>query len=146
MPADSLAHGVHAEQTASTANNAKNPAQTGVTPGAGTSDAKRLPGTDAQTQRARELIYFFRTHRVFSRDEKWARTIRELATIGKPAVPELVAELDRTGRDATLRSLAFCLCLKVGQAPRGRGLGRLGRVPAVVSVGPDYSDSPYRPA
>ena len=38
-----------------------------------------------------------------------AQTIRALATIGKAAVPELVAELDRTDRDATLRSLAFCL-------------------------------------
>ena len=94
--------------------------------GAETSDAKRSPRTDAQTQRARELIYFFRTYRVFCRDEEWAQTIRELATIGKPAVPELVAELDRTDRDATLRSLAFCL----------RAIGDPRAVPALIRAIP----------
>ena len=69
--------------------------------------AKPAPDADDRTRRVRELIYFFRDYRVFSRDEEWAQTIRELATIGKDAVPELVAELDRTDRDATLRSLAF---------------------------------------
>jgi hypothetical protein len=74
-----------------------------------TADLPQAPRTDDQTRRVRELIYFFRTYRVFSRDEEWAQTIRELAAIGKVAVPELVAELDRTDRDATIRSLAFCL-------------------------------------
>ena len=91
------------------ANQANKPSQHVVTPEAGRSQANRVPRTDDQTQRVRELIYFFRTYRVFCRDEEWAQTIRELATIGKAAVPELVAELDRTDRDATLRSLAFCL-------------------------------------
>jgi hypothetical protein len=67
------------------------------------------PSAEDRTQRIRELIYSFRNYRVFSRDEEWAKTIRELATIGKPAVPELVAELDRSDRDATIRSLAFAL-------------------------------------
>lgn len=62
-----------------------------------------------QVQRARELIYLFRQHRVFVRDEEWARNIRELVEIGKPAVPELVAELDRTDHNSTLRSLGFTL-------------------------------------
>jgi hypothetical protein len=94
--------------------------------GDGTAAAKRSPGTDDQTRRVRELIYFFRTYRVFCRDEEWARTIRELATIGKAAVPELVAELDRTDRDATLRSLAFCL----------RAIGDARAVPALVRAIP----------
>jgi hypothetical protein len=94
--------------------------------GAGTSDAKRSPRTDDQTQRVRELIYFFRTYRVFSRDEEWAQTIRELATIGKAAVPELVAELDRTDRDATIRSLAFTL----------RAIGDARAVPALIRAIP----------
>jgi hypothetical protein len=70
---------------------------------------ERAPRAGDPAQRVRELIYFFRTYRVFCRDEEWAQTIRELAAIGKDAVPELVAELDRTDRDATLRSLAFTL-------------------------------------
>jgi hypothetical protein len=91
-----------------------------------TSDPKQTPRTDHQTQRVRELIYFFRNYRVFSRDEEWARTIRELAKIGKMAVPELVAELDRTDRDATLRSLAFCL----------RAIGDPRAVPALIRAIP----------
>ena len=105
---------------------ATDPAPKAATQGAGTSDAKRSPGADAQTQRVRELIYFFRTYRVFCRDEEWAQTIRELATIGKAAVPELVAELDRTDRDATLRSLAFCL----------RAIGDPRAVPALIRAIP----------
>jgi hypothetical protein len=82
--------------------------------------------SDAQTQRVRELIYFFRNYRVFSRDEEWAQTIRELTTIGKPAVPELVAELDRADRDSTLRSLAFTL----------RAIGDPRAVPALIRAIP----------
>ncbi len=90
------------------------------------SAAKPAARPDAQTQRIRELIYFFRSYRVFIQDEEWARTIRELATIGKPAVPELIAELDRTDRDATLRSLAFCL----------RAIGDERAIPALVRAIP----------
>ncbi len=63
---------------------------------------------------------------MFSRDEEWAQTIRELAAIGKAAVPELVAELDRTDRDATLRSLAFTL----------RAIGDPRAVPALIRAIP----------
>lgn len=61
------------------------------------------------TQRVRVQIYILRQHRVFCRNDEWAAAIRELAQIGKPAVPELVAELDRTNRDQTLRALGFTL-------------------------------------
>ena len=81
---------------------------------------------DEKTRRVRELIYFFRSYKVFNRDEEWARTIRELATIGKSAVPELVAELDRTDRDATIRSLAFSL----------RAIGDRRAVPALIRAIP----------
>jgi len=64
---------------------------------------------DDVTQRVREQIYILRQHRVFCRNDVWAAAIRELAQIGKPAVPELVAELDRTNRDQTLRALGFTL-------------------------------------
>ncbi len=90
------------------------------------------PASKETTQRIRQLIYFFRNHRVFSRDEEWARTIRELATIGRPAVPELVAELDRTDRDATLRSLAFTL----------RAIGDPRAVPALIRAIPKALRAP----
>jgi hypothetical protein len=64
---------------------------------------------DDVTQRVREQIYILRQHRVFCRNDEWAAAIRELVWIGKPAVPELVAELDRTNRDQTLRALGFTL-------------------------------------
>ncbi len=87
---------------------------------------KSANAADEKTRRVRELIYFFRSYRVFNRDEEWARTIRELATIGKAAVPELVAELDRTDRDATIRSLAFSL----------RAIGDRRAVPALIRAIP----------
>ncbi len=87
---------------------------------------KKAKAADDKTQRVRELIYFFRSYNVFIRDEEWARTIRELATIGKAAVPELVAELDRTDRDATIRSLAFSL----------RAIGDRRAVPALIRAIP----------
>jgi RNA polymerase sigma factor (sigma-70 family) len=89
------------------------------------SDKEAKPADD-KIQRARELIYFFRSYNVFNRDEEWARTIRELATIGKAAVPELVAELDRADRDATIRSLAFSL----------RAIGDRRAVPALIRAIP----------
>ena len=39
----------------------------------------------------------------------WASIIRELIEIGKPAVPKLTAELDRTEQDKMLRNLGFVL-------------------------------------
>jgi hypothetical protein len=84
-----------------------------------------------QTRRVRELIYLFRQHRVFSRDEEWAENIRELVEIGKPAVPELVAELDRTDRNSTLRSLGFAL----------RAIGDRRAVPALIRAIPKTRDN-----
>lgn len=80
-----------------------------VTRKAEPSKSRREPATAARdvTQRAREQIYILRQHRVFCRNDVWAAAIRELAQIGKPAVPELVAELDRTNGDQTLRALGF---------------------------------------
>src|SRR5262249_14057284 len=65
--------------------------------------------SEAQLRRIRELIYVLRQHRVFERCDEWAAAIRELAQIGKPAVPELIAELDRTTRNESLRALGFTL-------------------------------------
>ena len=53
----------------------------------------------------------------------WASVIRELIEDGKPAVPKLTAELDRTQRDKMLRDLAFVL----------RGIGDPRAAPALDS-------------
>ncbi len=96
----------------------------GATARPGSDQAAR--SADEKTRRVRELIYFFRSYKVFNRDEEWARTIRELAAIGRDAVPELIAELDRTDRDATIRSLAFSL----------RAIGDRRAVPALIRAIP----------
>ena len=64
---------------------------------------------DAARRRTRELIYVLRQYRVFDRCDEWGAAIRELIQIGKPAIPELVAELDRTDREQELRALGFIL-------------------------------------
>jgi len=99
--------------------------------------------TDADentVRRTRELIFFFRHHHAFTHEEEWAKTIRELIQIGKPAVPELVAELDGTERRNTISSLAFTL----------RAIGDNRAVPALIRAIPKtllsgkYSDCGIR--
>ncbi len=41
--------------------------------------------------------------------KRWAKALRELVQIGKPAVPPLIEELDRTTDERRLRSLGFAL-------------------------------------
>ena len=125
-PTDSPPRGPLAEGLAPATTQPKDPSENVVKPGAPASNAKQSQPTDAQTQRVRELIYLFRNFRTATRVDEWAQTIRELATIGKAAVPELVAELDRTDRDATLRSLVFCL----------RAIGDPRAVPALIRAIP----------
>ncbi len=63
-----------------------------------------------QQQRVRELVYVLRhMPTVFSGFDQWVAAIKELVEIGKPAVPELVAELDRTERDLTMRAIGYTL-------------------------------------
>jgi beta-lactamase regulating signal transducer with metallopeptidase domain len=56
----------------------------------------------------------------------WASVIRELIEIGKPAVPKLTAELDRTEKDKMLRDLGFVL----------RGIGDPHAAPALIRAIP----------
>ncbi len=56
----------------------------------------------------------------------WAAVLRELIEIGKPAVPILTAELDRTEEDEMLRDLGFVL----------RGIGDPRAAPALIRAIP----------
>jgi beta-lactamase regulating signal transducer with metallopeptidase domain len=66
-------------------------------------------------------------------DEKpWASVVRELIQMGKAAVPQLCAELDRTERDMTLRALGFVL----------RGIGDRRAIPAMIRAIPRLLQPP----
>src|SRR5262249_14679674 len=56
----------------------------------------------------------------------WATAARRLAQIGKPAVPALIEELDRTTENRALRSLGFTL----------RAIGDPRAVPALIRAIP----------
>jgi hypothetical protein len=58
--------------------------------------------------------------------KRWATAIRDLVRIGKPAVPHLIAELDRTTANRPLRSLGFTL----------RAIGDPRAVPALIRAIP----------
>jgi hypothetical protein len=93
------------------------------TAGAGADKPATPAKSDAGVQkRVRELIYILRHHRIAVRADEWAGAIRELVQIGKPAVPEIVAELDGTESSATIRGLAFTL----------RAIGDPRAVPALI--------------
>jgi hypothetical protein len=58
--------------------------------------------------------------------QRWAKAARDLVQIGKPAVPPLVEELDRTTENPSLRSLGFTL----------RSIGDPRAVPALIRAIP----------
>ncbi len=62
-----------------------------------------------RTRRIREQILVLRGCRIFKEMEAWALAIRELVSIGKPAVPELLAELRRAQRWPTQSTVVFTL-------------------------------------
>jgi hypothetical protein len=68
-----------------------------------------VPISDTQLAQTRQAIYTLRYYLIFNDNDKWVNAMRTLVEIGRPAVPELVAELDRTNRDGTIRALAFTL-------------------------------------
>ena len=65
LPADSPLGGAEAEASPSATKQKTDPSQKAATHGANASDPKQSPRADDQTQRTRELIYFFRSYRVF---------------------------------------------------------------------------------
>ncbi|MBN2582148.1 MAG: carboxypeptidase regulatory-like domain-containing protein [Planctomycetes bacterium] len=81
---------------------------------------------DAAKRRIRELVYVLRHSAGFSRVDEWSAAMKELAEIGRPAVPDLAAELDRTSNDGTMRQIGFVL--RVIRDPRA--------VPALIRALP----------
>ncbi|MHC4693518.1 MAG: right-handed parallel beta-helix repeat-containing protein [Planctomycetota bacterium] len=62
-----------------------------------------------QTRQIREQILILRNCHIFKEMETWASAVRELVRIGKPAVPELLAEMRRSQRWPTQSTAAFTL-------------------------------------
>ena len=86
----------------------------------------RATPTAAQEDRLEAALEILKNYSVGTNEESWATAIRELITIGKPAIPKLIAELDRTERQQTLRALGFVL----------RGIGDPRAVPALIRAIP----------
>jgi RNA polymerase sigma factor (sigma-70 family) len=83
-----------------------------------------VPIATEQAQQIRAAIYMFRHYDPFAGPPDWPAAIRTLVTIGRPAVPELVAELDRTDKNSELRAIGYTLrCIPDARA-----------VPALISA------------
>jgi RNA polymerase sigma factor (sigma-70 family) len=67
------------------------------------------PVSPDQERQIRVALYTLRHYTVLAQYNEWTKSIRTLVQIGPPAVPELVAELDRTSNDNTLRAMGFTL-------------------------------------
>jgi arylsulfatase A-like enzyme len=67
------------------------------------------PISPQQQRDIRVALYRLRHYQITVNVGEWMGAIRQLVQVGRPAVPELVAELDRTSDDATLRALGFTL-------------------------------------
>jgi len=83
------------------------------------------PG-DRSLTRARELLYFLREYTVFERTDSWIKAVHELSQLGPTAVPEIIAELDRTNHDLTRRVLPMTL----------RAIGDKRAIPALLRALP----------
>jgi 5-hydroxyisourate hydrolase-like protein (transthyretin family) len=79
------------------------------------------------SDRTAQILREFRklSHTV-DEEELWCMLMRELVAVGRDAVPQLCAELDRTTADRTLRRLAFAL----------RAIGDPRAVPALIRAIP----------
>ena len=82
--------------------------------------------TVALEDRVEAGLKILREYEVFENEPIWAAAVRELIEIGKPAVPKLIEELDRTERNASLRALGFVL----------RGIDDPRAVPALIRAIP----------
>jgi beta-lactamase regulating signal transducer with metallopeptidase domain len=83
--------------------------------------------SDQSSDRTAQIILEFRKlSETVDETELWCMLMRELVAVGKDAVPQLCAELDRTTADRTLRRLAFAL----------RAIGDPRSVPALIRAIP----------
>jgi beta-lactamase regulating signal transducer with metallopeptidase domain len=80
----------------------------------------------SQEQRIEAALSILRVCPTGERERDWATAIRELITIGKPAVPRLIEELDRADKERGLRAMGFVL----------RGIGDPRAVPALIRAIP----------
>ena len=87
------------------------------------------PTVENQT-RIHELIYVLRHATLLSRQEHWCAAIKELAEIGKPAVPWLVRELDHSDGLFEKSAIAFAL----------RAIGDPRAVPSLIRALPRSPD------
>jgi hypothetical protein len=81
------------------------------------------PTSPEQATQIRVAVYRVRHYNLFVNPDSWAPAVRTLIEIGRPAVPELVAELERTSNDATLRAMGFVL-RNIGDARAAPALAR----------------------
>jgi beta-lactamase regulating signal transducer with metallopeptidase domain/protocatechuate 3,4-dioxygenase beta subunit len=88
-----------------------------------------------QEQRIDAALKILRAYRITEREDDWATAIHELVTIGKPAVPRLIEELDRTDSDKTLRAMGFVL-RSIGDPRAVPSLIRA--IPRLIQRGGDY--------
>ena len=72
----------------------------------------------AQDARIEAELEILRNYSVGTNEKSWATAIRELITIGKPAISKLTAELDRT--DSDLNLAGFGVCSAGDRRPAGR--------------------------
>lgn len=79
---------------------------------------------EEELRRIRVALFKIRHHNLGVQVDEWVGAAKELAEIGKPAVPEVVAELQRTRSDSAMRALAMVL---------GR-IGDVRAVPALIEV------------
>lgn len=86
-------------------------------------DARPRASEDRRIEAALEVLRNYYHETPF---ETWAQAIRELVQIGRPAVPAVTAELDRTTQNERLRALGFVL----------RGIGDPRSIPALIRAIP----------
>ncbi len=79
-----------------------------------------------QAERIEAALKILRVCPAGERERDWATAVRELITIGKPAVPRLIEEVDRTDSERGLRAMGFVL----------RGIGDPRAVPALIRAIP----------
>src|SRR5947199_10144844 len=75
---------------------------------------------------AQILLEFRKLNHTVDETELWCLLMRELVAVGREAVPQLCAELDRTAEDRMLRRLGFAL----------RAIGDPRAVPALIRAVP----------